>query len=278
MVRTPPRPQSLYDFRMQEVSYEIATLEPGATLVRKAQVAGYFYHVLEGTIEARSNGLRTVTAGSRDTVVAAGFLAHALANTSAQPVRMLVGAEPYEYLAWLPAEPTLDCFRANSRHPLQRRLLLAMELVIEEISNPDVPPDQLTLERSAELIIFYFFRMRNPVVGSLDPYPWSDRRLMAAVSAMQRNPAREWTVAQLAAVANMSRSAFSERFRAVLGESPIRMLTEIRLKSGARRMLEGRAIVEAATCSGYGSEEAFNRAFKRHFGVTPGRWLRDKVD
>jgi AraC-like DNA-binding protein len=117
--------------------------------------------------------------------------------------------------------------------------------------------------------------MANPIDGSLDPFPWSDPRLMAAIEAMNTDPARDWTVGQLASISNMSRSAFSERFRALVGDSPISTLTAIRLKLAARKMLEGESIYHAATKTGYGSEEAFNRAFKRQFNVTPGRWLRN---
>lgn len=277
MVTRPPRPGSLYDFRMQEVAFEIKTLSAGEALHRRAQVAGYFYHVLGGEIEVRSTAPETFMATTRDTVVVGTMIEHSIVNASARPVELLIGAEPFEYLTWLPNERAINHHRGNSRHPLTRRLLLAMDLVVEEISDTNAPPDQLTLERTAELIIFYFFRMANPVTAELDPFPWSDKRLMATVSAMQTDPAHNWTIDQLAELAHMSRSAFCERFKQVLGESPMRMVAEIRLKLAARLMLEGQPLSIAALQSGYDSVEGFNRAFKRQFGITPGRWLREKT-
>jgi AraC-like DNA-binding protein len=99
---------------------------------------------------------------------------------------------------------------------------------------------------------------------------------MRSIAAMNSDPDKKWTVDQLAKVASMSRSAYSARFRSVLGDTPMRVLTAIRLKRAARRMLEGCSLPEAASDVGYGTEEAFNRAFKRYFGTTPGRWLGER--
>jgi len=81
-------------------------------------------------------------------------------------------------------------------------------------------------------------------------------------------------VGQLAELVHLSRSAFAARFKRSLGESPIRTLTRIRLKAAATKLLQGSSIPQAAAHYGYGSEAAFNRAFGREFGVTPGRWKR----
>ncbi len=269
-----PRPHSLYDFRMEGVQYELITLAPGEKIIRKALVAGYFYYVISGSVVGTSEHQQPVAVGPRDTITLGGFMAHEVRNDSDVAAELLIGAEPYEVLSWLRSAPVVSVFRAGSRNPFQKRLMLAMDMVIEEISNPETPPDQPTLERTAELIIFYFFRMTNPVDGRLDPFP-SDPRIMAAIEAINRDPARNWTVGQLADIAHMSRSAFSDRFHTLLGDSPIRTLATIRLKVAARKMLEGQSIESAASQSGYGSEEAFNRAFKRQFNITPGRWIRN---
>ncbi|MFT7651828.1 MAG: AraC-like DNA-binding protein [Limisphaerales bacterium] len=270
----PPRPHSLHDFRMEDVHYELISLAPGEKIVRKAWVAGYFYHVISGSVIGITEHQGAVSIGARDTITVGGFMAHEIVNNSNLAAELLIGAEPYEVLSWLRSAPIVSVFKAGSRNPFRKRLLLAMDLVIEEISNPETPPDQPTLERTAELIIFYFFRMNNPVDGSLDPFP-SDPRIMAAIEAMNVDPSANWTVDQLAEIAHMSRSAFSDRFHALVGDSPIRTLATIRLKVAARKMLEGKSIESAADQSGYGSEEAFNRAFKRQFNVTPGRWIRN---
>ena len=272
----PPRPHSLYDFRMQDVSYEIVTLGAGENLPRRAGVAGYFYHVLKGSVQVTSADYGAIVAGCRDTIMVSGFIGHSVEQIGEKSTQLLIGSEPMEFLAWLGGAPVITCFRADSRNPMLPRLFLAMDLVVEEITHPEIKPDQLTLERTAELIVFYFFRMGNPVTGELDPYPWSDPRLMKAISAINEDPIRDWSVAELADIANMSRSAFSERFTNLIGWSPIKMLASIRLKLAARKMLEGESISKTAIACGYTSVEAFNRAFKREFSTTPGRWLRGR--
>jgi len=259
---------------MEGVQYELVTLAPGEKIIRKALVAGYFYHVISGAVIGTSKFQNVVTVGTRDTITLGGFMAHEIINDTDQEVELLIGAEPYEVLSWLKSAPVVNVFKASSKNPFQKRLLLAMDLVIEEISNPETPPDQPTLERTAELIIFYFFRMTNPIDGRMDPFP-SDPRIMASIEAINADPNHDWTVDQLANIAHMSRSAFSDRFHALVGDAPIRTLATIRLKAAARKMLEGQSIESAASQSGYGSEEAFNRAFKRQFNIPPGRWIRN---
>ena len=73
----------------------------------------------------------------------------------------------------------------------------------------------------------------------------------------------------------MSRSAFAERFALLIGEPPMQYSTRWRLALSARTLKEGReSIVRIAEQVGYGSEAAFNRAFKREFGMPPATWRR----
>ena len=75
--------------------------------------------------------------------------------------------------------------------------------------------------------------------------------------------------------AALSRSALAERFTNLVGESPIQYLTRWRLALAARSLRAGSdAIARIAERSGYESEAAFNRAFKREFGVPPAAWRR----
>jgi transcriptional regulator GlxA family with amidase domain len=83
-------------------------------------------------------------------------------------------------------------------------------------------------------------------------------------------------VADLARVAAVSRSGFDDRFRQVLGRSPIRYLTEWRMHL-AQDLLASTDLSVAAIARrvGYDAEEAFSRAFKRSFGRAPGLWRAD---
>jgi AraC-like DNA-binding protein len=104
-----------------------------------------------------------------------------------------------------------------------------------------------------------------------------DAIVSRALKLMHEAPARDWSVDDLARGAHTSRSVLGERFRALLGQSPIRYLVEWRMQvaAGLLRSTELRlaAIAERA---GYGSEAAFSRAFRRHLGQSPAEW-RDSV-
>ena len=100
-----------------------------------------------------------------------------------------------------------------------------------------------------------------------------DPVLAPALAELHRAPERKWTVADLAAAANVSRSLLDERFRQVLGRSPIRYLTDWRLHIAKELLATTDLGVHAvARRVGYDAEEAFSRAFKRAYGVAPAHW------
>jgi AraC-like DNA-binding protein len=102
--------------------------------------------------------------------------------------------------------------------------------------------------------------LRDPVLGP-------------AMALLHRSAEHKWTVAELARRLAVSRSLLDDRFRQVLGRSPIRYLAEWRMHL-ARDLLASTdlAVVGVARRVGYDAEEAFSRAFKRHHGVAPGAW------
>jgi AraC-like DNA-binding protein len=100
-----------------------------------------------------------------------------------------------------------------------------------------------------------------------------DPVLAPAMAQMHSAPGRKWTVAELAASVAVSRSLLDERFRTVLGRSPIRYLTDWRMHL-ADELLASTDLGVAAVARrvGYDSEEAFSRAFKRRYGCPPSAW------
>ena len=98
-----------------------------------------------------------------------------------------------------------------------------------------------------------------------------DENVGRALRAIHAEPGRDWTVATLAKQACLSRSAFSSRFTELVGEPAMQYLTQWRMQV-AHTWLEDSAdpISSIARRSGYRSEAAFGRAFKRVMGVSPG--------
>lgn len=106
-------------------------------------------------------------------------------------------------------------------------------------------------------------------------YALGDPRLRPVLAALHAEPGRRWTLATLAAVAGMSRTSFAERFRRVVGETPIDYLTRWRMLLAADRLRQDPAPISGIAAEfGYESESAFGAAFKRVIGTSPGRYLR----
>ncbi|MDV6262396.1 AraC family transcriptional regulator [Rhodococcoides yunnanense] len=98
-----------------------------------------------------------------------------------------------------------------------------------------------------------------------------DERIGAALAQIHRNPHERWTVAALASSANMSRSAFSARFTELVGDSVMSYLAMWRMQVAYQTLRsEDVVMAELARRSGYLSEAAFGKAFKRATGVSPG--------
>ncbi|GAQ30859.1 araC family transcriptional regulator [Ralstonia sp. NT80] len=96
-------------------------------------------------------------------------------------------------------------------------------------------------------------------------------KLGRAIVALHRDPGRNWSVAELAAQAGVSRSVFAERFLAATGMTPVRYLTELRMRLAAQWIARDHEAIEAVAYRlGYGSLAAFSRAFKRVVGRPPG--------
>jgi AraC-like DNA-binding protein len=100
-----------------------------------------------------------------------------------------------------------------------------------------------------------------------------DPVLAPALAELHTRPEHKWTVSELASAANVSRSVLDERFRATLGRSPIRYLTDWRLHvAGDLLATTSLSVAAVARRVGYDSEEAFSRAFKRAHGLAPAHW------
>jgi AraC-like DNA-binding protein len=105
-----------------------------------------------------------------------------------------------------------------------------------------------------------------------------DRFVGRALALMHSRPADAWTVDSLAGLVGLSRSALADRFTALLGVPPMQYLTRWRLQLAANHLRGSRGNVAAIAAEvGYESEAAFNRAFKREFGMPPAAWGRANV-
>jgi AraC-like DNA-binding protein len=136
----------------------------------------------------------------------------------------------------------------------------------------------MLMARLPELLLMEALRLyseqHNVTTGWLAAI--SDPIVSRALGLLHAEPAHEWSVEELAQRAATSRSVLGERFRALLGQSPIHYLIEWRMQLAAGLLrTTPLKLAEIAERSGYGSEAAFSRAFQRHLGMPPALW-RDK--
>lgn len=106
----------------------------------------------------------------------------------------------------------------------------------------------------------WLFGLRDPLVGR-------------ALTMLHSEPARSWTLDELAAECGASRSALASRFTQLTGYPPIQYLTRWRMQLAAKRLTErGVKVAAVAQEIGYDSEAAFSRAFKKFSGQSPSQW------
>ena len=169
--------------------------------------------------------------------------------------------------------PTLIRLPAGQIQGVER-LHATLGLAEQEIA--DVQPGIGTvLQRLAEIL--FIQALRATLTLSDYPHGWlralQDERLGPVLAALHADPAYGWTLVELASLAHLSRSAFTDRFSKLVGTSPIDYLVQWRMHLAARLLIETDASVAAVAHQvGYGSEPSFARLFRANFGVPPGRF------
>jgi AraC family transcriptional activator of mtrCDE len=100
-------------------------------------------------------------------------------------------------------------------------------------------------------------------------------RLAPSLAALFNEPARAWSLPKLARISNMSRATLARQFDEKLGRSASDLLTDIRMTLATNELRKpSMSTAAVADAVGYKSEAAFQRAFKRHVGVTPAQWRK----
>ncbi|MEN8197602.1 MAG: AraC family transcriptional regulator [Pseudomonadota bacterium] len=102
-----------------------------------------------------------------------------------------------------------------------------------------------------------------------------DPRIGGALELIHEEPAKAWSVGELAGKVGMSRSAFAGRFKMLVGETPMQYLTRWRIHRAAYYLhTEGLNVSQAAVRVGYESDATFSKAFQRYIGTSPAAYRR----
>ncbi len=196
-----------------------------------------------------------------------------------EPARFVCGylgcdARPFNPI--LDALPRMLKVRAGAGGGVTHDLI---RMALQEHESPRAGSETI-LSKLSELM---FLQSVRQYIDGLPPQSigWlaglRDRHVGAALSLMHGRPSEDWTLETLAREAGLSRSAFAERFSALMSTPPMHYLSNWRLQLAAR-LLErpGVSVAQAAAQVGYESEAAFNRAFKKAVGQPPGAWRRSR--
>ena len=148
-------------------------------------------------------------------------------------------------------------------------------LLADEIVKDD-PGQEAVLDRLLDLLLIavlraWFAREDADAPGWYRAY--SDPVVGKALRLIHDDPARPWTVAELAAESGVSRAALARRFTELVGEPPMTFLTDWRLSLAADLLLEPDATIgSVAHQVGYSTPFALSTAFKRVRGISPRQY------
>jgi len=157
------------------------------------------------------------------------------------------------------------------------RLTVLVRLVREETSQ-SLAGRELILTRLVEVLLIEALRAApgdDAPAGLLRGL--ADERLAASIREMHRDPARPWTVEQLAKTAALSRSAYFQRFSRAVGLPPMEYLLTWRMAIAKDLLNRKRmAMEQVAERIGYSSASTFSTAFTRHVGRPPSSYARER--
>ena len=215
-------------------------------------------------------------------------LSHASSELDALPLAVMSGDPPppgpadFEFLCgayrlghgqvphYLRSLPSVIVVSPDYDRDPQLRLLAGL---LRADTAEQRPGAEATRPALLDLLLVHVLRQWQGQGRAPDWPQVSDPAIAAALRRVHRDPRQPWTVQQLSDAAGMSRTAFTRRFSAALGTAPRAYLASVRLGRGARLLRETRApLASIARQAGYSTEFAFGAAFRREYGISPGRF------
>jgi len=194
---------------------------------------------------------------------------------------------------------TLICgyfeFERHSWNPLLNALPDVMVIKSEDTANTALMDDiirniiyetetegagsDVVIDKLSEVLFIHVVRthMQQQKTSSGFISALADKQISKAMASFHSNPGESWSVESLATMAGMSRSAFAEKFHKLVNMTPMQYVTCWRMQRAHEQLTSTKeSVMQVAEQSGYQSEAAFAKAFKKHFGFGPGAVRKKK--
>lgn len=183
-------------------------------------------------------------------------------------------------------------FDGGSQNPLARALPPLIALPLAQVQGLDAALEllfaetdrvrcgqRLLADRLFEVVVLKLLRwlLDHPQEAGIRPgliTGLSDPRLARTLVAVHDAPGEPWGLERMAERAGMSRTAFANTFREVVGQTPADYLSDWRIALAQSRLREGRPIKALAEELGYANPSALSRAFSARTGLSPRDWLK----
>jgi len=198
------------------------------------------------------------------------------------PTTIISGFLSFEALSLKPITqllPSLILIKADQARTFA--LHTTLQLLAGEMSE-QAPGSEVVANRLAEVLFIQAIRAHIASGAESCKRGWLraifDPQIGAALTSIHKNVNSPWTVESLAEAAGMSRSAFAERFKGLVGQTPLEYVTEWRMQKAVQLLQQrDKKLVDVAQSIGYESDAAFSKAFKRVVGLAPGEYRRNSL-
>lgn len=136
------------------------------------------------------------------------------------------------------------------------------------------PGAEIIVNRLTEVVLIELIRInfgRKKAHSFLQAL--NDKPVSKALGLLHQRPEHAWTLEKLSGEVGVSRAAFARRFKSLVGQPMFQYLTALRMQK-AKELLRDSAlpVYEVANRTGYESDLAFTRAFKKNTGKTPRKY------
>ena len=242
-----------------------------------------FVLVKSGQVQVTAGGQTALLDAGDAFFINAGAIHRVAACDGAAYHSLLI---PPKVLGFFPGSAMATCVQMVTEHaaiagaplrttvPAAQPVLAALAAADNLCRNPSDAP--LAAYRAAVAVVDLWLALMDS--GLLDtsvaPTPHPDR-VRAILHLIHTRYSEPLTLTAIAQAASVSRSECLRAFKAATGTSPMRYLTRVRLDAAREALKDSSArVTPLAAQVGFGSLNAFNRAFKAAFGLTPSAYQK----